>query len=138
MELLNLSIEVNTIKYIFHRTTADGNCMFNACSLALIGDESLASCLRPLTSIELYLNAEYYSTHPYIEEVVKKGLILIRRIFFANFCLFKLWIQVLLVIQSLQSIKKLKTMLPATPFLPSCVCWHYLLLQGSQLNPIFL
>ena len=51
VELLNLSIQVNTIKYIFHRTTADGNCMCNACSLALIGDESLASCLRPLTSI---------------------------------------------------------------------------------------
>ena len=89
MELLNLSIEVNTIKYIFHRTTADGNCMFNACSLALIGDESLASCLRPLTSIELYLNAEYYSTHPYIEEVVKKRLNLNKKNIFCQFLSFQ-------------------------------------------------
>ena len=39
------------------RTTADGNCLFNACSIALCGTEDLAVYLRCLTSIELYLNA---------------------------------------------------------------------------------
>ena len=51
-----MSIPDSMILHIFLRTIADGDCLFNACSLALVGDESLLSCLRPLTSIELYLN----------------------------------------------------------------------------------
>ena len=50
------------------RTSADGNCLYNACSLALVGDESLAMCLRCLTSIELFTNAEYYASHNVLSE----------------------------------------------------------------------
>ena len=50
------------------RTTGDGNCLFRACSKLLSGKEELWSFLRELTSIELFLNAEYYSKHPYIDE----------------------------------------------------------------------
>ena len=46
----------------------DGNCLFNAMSLALCGDDSLATNLRCLTAAELYLNAAAYSSHPlYVE-----------------------------------------------------------------------
>ena len=48
------------------RTSADGNCLFNACSLALVGDESLAVYLRCITSIELYSNVDFYASHPLI------------------------------------------------------------------------
>lgn len=45
---------------------------YNACSLASIGYESLTACLKILTSIELYLNTEFYSDHPYIESLITK------------------------------------------------------------------
>ena len=52
--------------FIF-RTTGDGNCLYNACSIALIGDETLATCLRCLTSIELYQYAHFYASHPVLD-----------------------------------------------------------------------
>jgi len=44
--------------------TGDGNCIYNASSLAVSGDEELALILRALTSIELFLHSSYYSSHP--------------------------------------------------------------------------
>ena len=41
--------------------------LINACSIALIGNESLSAHLRCLTSIELFENAKYYANHPLIE-----------------------------------------------------------------------
>ncbi len=55
------------------RTTADGNCLFNACSIALCGTEDLAVYLRCLTSIELYLNVLFYGSHPIFEQQHNKG-----------------------------------------------------------------
>ena len=49
------------------RTSGYGNCLFNACSIALVGDESLGVSLRCLTAIELYQNAQYYALHPLLE-----------------------------------------------------------------------
>ena len=59
--------------YDHNRTTADGNCLFNACSLALVGDESLSSCLRCLTSIKLYIHADLYVSHQTIKECHGEG-----------------------------------------------------------------
>eukprot|EP00112_Aurelia_sp_Birch-Aquarium-sp1_P020814 Seg5447.2 transcript_id=Seg5447.2/GoldUCD/mRNA.D3Y31 product="52 kDa repressor of the inhibitor of the protein kinase" protein_id=Seg5447.2/GoldUCD/D3Y31 len=55
------------------RTSPDGNCLYNACSVALIGNESLSGCLRLLTSIELYQNSTFYATHPYIQGKFDSG-----------------------------------------------------------------
>ena len=55
------------------RTTGDGNCLYNACSIALCGNESLSCYLRCLTSIELFLNSAYYAKHPIIEQQHNKG-----------------------------------------------------------------
>ena len=52
---------------ILSRTLTDGNCLYNACSLALVGNENLAVYLRCLTSLELHANAAFYSDHPLIE-----------------------------------------------------------------------
>ena len=43
----------------------DGNCIYNASSLAVSGDEGLALTLIALTSIELFLHSSYYSFHPF-------------------------------------------------------------------------
>ena len=46
------------------RTSPDGNCLFNAVSLALVGDETQMSLLRLLVAVELLLNCEFYIQHP--------------------------------------------------------------------------
>ena len=46
--------------------------MFSSVSILLVGNNSLANTLRALTSIELYLNADFYHQHPDIVAVSKK------------------------------------------------------------------
>ena len=50
----------------FFRCTANGNCLYNSCSLLLNGTEDLCDILRALVSLELCLNSDYYEKHPYI------------------------------------------------------------------------
>ena len=57
----------------FCKTSGNGNCLYNACSIALIGDESLANCLRGLTCMELFMNSWYYADHPHFEDLEKSG-----------------------------------------------------------------
>lgn len=45
-------------------TTGDGNCLFNAVSIALTGSEDRAAELRLRTSVEMALNADSYTCHP--------------------------------------------------------------------------
>ena len=49
--------------------------MYNPYSIAFCGDESLASYLRCLTSIELFFNSSFYFTckHPITEQQHNKG-----------------------------------------------------------------
>ena len=49
--------------------------MYDACFIALIGDESLANRVRALTCIELFVNASYYADHPHFEDLEKSGKI---------------------------------------------------------------
>ena len=58
---------LNLRKFLIFRTIGQGNCLFNACSIALLGDETIANSLRCLTAIELYTNCSYYANHPLIE-----------------------------------------------------------------------
>ena len=46
------------------RTSPDGNCLFNAVLLALVGDKTQMSLLRLLVAIELLLNCGFYIRHP--------------------------------------------------------------------------
>ena len=48
------------------KATGDGNCLYNAVSLAVTGTEDLSYALRLLVSIELYENASFYANHPRI------------------------------------------------------------------------
>ena len=50
----------------FFRATADGNCLYNSCSILVVGTEKLAKDLRIAVSIELFLNCEFYHCHPYV------------------------------------------------------------------------
>ena len=77
MELNSVSINLVTTKsvnFIPHRTSADGNCLFNSASLVVTGDESLSATLRILVCIELFLNAKFYAYHPYQEDAEERSL----------------------------------------------------------------
>ena len=46
------------------RVTGNGNCLFNAASINLIGNEDLSVTLRLLTAAELFIHADFYANHP--------------------------------------------------------------------------
>lgn len=46
------------------KTTRNGDCLYNALSLALVGDKSYAILLRLLVALELAINASFYVQHP--------------------------------------------------------------------------
>ena len=52
-------------------TKGDGNCLFNAASLALCNSEKLSADLHVRTAIELATNLQYYKNHP---ALAKSGL----------------------------------------------------------------
>lgn len=47
-------------------TTGDGNCLFNAVSIAICQTEILAAELRLRTALELILNPDFYGAHPVV------------------------------------------------------------------------
>ena len=55
------------------RTTANGNCLFNAMSRAINGKENMATELRLRTALELSLNPGYYGAHPIVKELKLKN-----------------------------------------------------------------
>ena len=61
---------INVLLYLpLLRASAKGDCLYNCCSVATTGNESLIEMLRLLTSIELHQDAKYYSEHPYFRQV---------------------------------------------------------------------
>ena len=58
--------------FIIFRSDATGNCLYSSVSLALTGTNRLVKCLRILTSIELFLNANFYARHPYFTSLIEK------------------------------------------------------------------
>ena len=46
------------------KVTGNGNCLFGAASINLVGNEDLSVALCPLTAAELYLHADFYANHP--------------------------------------------------------------------------
>ena len=57
------------------RTTEDGSCLYNACSIALIGDETLSMCLRSFTCCELYLYADSNASHPILNYLESQNFV---------------------------------------------------------------
>ena len=54
------------------RSEATGNCLYNSVSLSLVGDYSLTDELRIITSVELFLNFEFYFDHPFLKSALTK------------------------------------------------------------------
>ena len=67
----DIPLSMKTSQLIAYQSPGNGDCLFNSCSRLLVGDDSLSSCLRLLTAIEIVTNREYYAEHPKIEEAVR-------------------------------------------------------------------
>ena len=60
----DLPSSTDEIIYKAVKTTVNGDCLYNAVSLALVGNESYAMLLRLLVALELALNVDFYAQHP--------------------------------------------------------------------------
>ena len=60
-------MRLNTNSFPFS-SLADGNCMLSSLSILLVGHNGLVDKLRVLCSLELYLNNEFYASHPFFED----------------------------------------------------------------------
>nr|XP_047125919.1 uncharacterized protein LOC124807733 [Hydra vulgaris] len=56
--------EKHNVSYVVLRSQSTGNCLYSSISLRLTGNNCIVNDLRLQTSIELFLNAEFYSNHP--------------------------------------------------------------------------
>ena len=52
--------------------TGDGNCLYNAVSLALCGSEALATDLRILSAANLFLYADIHADHDIYKQSLEK------------------------------------------------------------------
>ena len=50
--------------YYYFSSDTNGNCLFSSTSIFLVGDSSLSNILRALTCAELYVNSDFYASHP--------------------------------------------------------------------------
>ena len=57
--------------YLF-RTQANANCLFSTFSIAISRDNRYINDLRILIAIELYLDSELYSKHPFFISMISK------------------------------------------------------------------
>ena len=57
------------ITFLFS-VSGDGNCLYNAVSVAISGKQKLCHTSRALTSAELFLNATFYASHPHFTSLL--------------------------------------------------------------------
>ena len=61
------------------------NCFCSAISVRLVGHNSLIHLLRIFTSLELFLNHEFYSKHPVLTDVYNNGTTVLGEKLFRSF-----------------------------------------------------
>ena len=64
---------------------SDSNCLYSAISVRMVGNNSLIHLLRILTSLELFLNNEFYSRHPVLTNVYNNGKTVLGEKLFCSF-----------------------------------------------------
>ena len=55
------------------QTIGDGNCLYNCASVLIQGDQSVNLVQRLLTTVELYLNPDYYADYPKLADGRSSG-----------------------------------------------------------------
>ncbi|XP_065678754.1 uncharacterized protein LOC124814433 [Hydra vulgaris] len=59
----------NKMHCIALRSEASGSCMYSSASLFFVADNTLMDVLRVLTSLEIYIHADYYCKHPLFSKI---------------------------------------------------------------------
>ncbi|XP_065676743.1 uncharacterized protein LOC136092431 [Hydra vulgaris] len=59
----------NKMHCIALRSEASGSCMYSSASLFFVADNTLMNVLRVLTSLEIYIYADYYCKHPLFSKI---------------------------------------------------------------------
>ena len=87
IQFLELSqFQFSYICYVpLFRSLTDGNCFYSAISIRLVGNNSVIHLLRILTSLEFFLNYEFYSRHPILTDVYNNGKTLHGEKLFASY-----------------------------------------------------
>ena len=67
------------------RSMTNGNCLYSAISVRLVGNNSLIHLIRILTSLELFFNHEFYSEHPILTNVYSNGKTVLGEKLFCSF-----------------------------------------------------
>ena len=67
------------------RSLTDGNCLYSAISVRLVGNNSLIHLLRIWTSFQLFLNNEFYFKHPVLTNVYNNGKAVLGEKLFCSF-----------------------------------------------------
>ena len=81
---------MKTSQLIAYQLPSNGDCLFNSCSRLLVGDDSLSTCLRLLTAIEIVTNREYHAEYPKIEDAVHTNVARYSESMLISFCLARL------------------------------------------------
>ncbi|XP_065667543.1 uncharacterized protein LOC136087862 [Hydra vulgaris] len=59
----------NKMHCIALRSEASRSCMYSSASLFFVADNTLMNVLRVLTSLEIYIHADYYCKHPLFSKI---------------------------------------------------------------------
>ena len=70
----DIILEDETCGFLACKATGDGDCLFHSVSRILVGDQSLSHFLRLLTTLELYINSDFYSQHSAFQEYLNAGI----------------------------------------------------------------
>ena len=54
---------------MFFSSQPNGNCLLSSLSILLVGNSILVDKLRVMLSLELFLNSNFYASHPFIENL---------------------------------------------------------------------
>lgn len=69
----DVTAEVDNSQLVGLSTTGNGDCLFNASSIMLFGDESVSTLLRLLVAGELYFNSSFYAAHEAFTEMSRSN-----------------------------------------------------------------
>ncbi|XP_065646736.1 uncharacterized protein LOC136076893 [Hydra vulgaris] len=68
-----LSKNAKSNKLVPILSSSSGNCLYCSVSLVIVGNNLLVDILRVLTSMELFINADFYSKDPIFNDIINSG-----------------------------------------------------------------
>lgn len=70
----DIILEDETSRFLACKATGDDDCLFHSVSCILVRDQSLSQFLRLLSTLDLYINSDFYSQHSAFQEYLYAGI----------------------------------------------------------------